>query len=199
MDELVNQWKKAKEDLPPLKQSMQEISKSATKKKREVLYAHYGTIVILSITLIVISYFFIYVAPFRDLLSRIGVALMTGGLTIRIILELFSIIRSNKIHLSGNAAQITASALSFYQFRKKVHGPVTITIVALYILGFYMLMPEFSKYIELVWMIVLCFSAIPISVFLIWQIKKGIRQEMKTLHEIAQISTQLTEEHDVSE
>lgn len=191
MDEFKNKWKKAKEAaiLPP--QNIEALIDSAQQKKRSNLYFHYGNIIILSITLIGLSLFFYYVAPFRELLSRTGVALMLGGLIIRIVIEIYSVLKSKKIRMLNDAASTTSDTLEFYRFRKKIHGPVTITIVALYCLGFIMLGPEFSKYIALEWMILMYLSFVLGAVLLIWQIGKGIQKEMKILLELAELRKEM--------
>ncbi|AHM60488.1 membrane protein [Flammeovirgaceae bacterium 311] len=191
MDELKNKWKKARESaaLPP--QNIEALVASARQKKKNNLYFHYGNIIILSITLVGISLFFYYVAPFRELLSRTGVALMVGGLIIRIVIEIFSVLKSKKIRMVNDAASTTSDTLEFYRFRKKIHGPVTITIVALYCLGFVMLGPEFSRYIAPEWIVLMYGSFVLGALLLIWQIRKGIQKEMRILLELAELRKEM--------
>jgi hypothetical protein len=194
MDELTNKWKKAKGAAALLPQPVEQLIAAAREKKKSNLYFHYGNIIILSITLVGISLFFYYVAPFRELLSRAGVVLMVGGLIIRIVIEIFSVLKSQKIQMLHDASRTTNDTLAFYRFRKTIHGPVTITIVGLYCLGFVMLGPEFSRYIALEWMILMYSSFVLGALLLIWQIRKGIQKEMRILLELAELKKEMHRE-----
>lgn len=187
MDELLKRWKNEKQRVHQQSSSIDEIIAIAQKKKKSTRYFHYGNIAILSITLVMISLFFYYVAPFKETLSRFGVLLMVVGLFVRIIIELFSVIKFQKIRLSDDALSATEEYLVFYEFRKKIHGPVTITIVVLYCIGFYFLSPEFSLYIPLLWMVLMHVSFVMGALFLIWQIRKGIRKEMDDLSALTEL------------
>ena len=186
MDELFKQWNEGKATMKPSSHA-DEIIQLAKRKKKSILDFHYGNIVVLSITFIVIGLFFFYVTPFRDTLSRIGVGLMLGGLLLRIIIEVFSIMKSKKVQLTNDSSSATDDAISFYAFRKKIHGPVTITIVGLYMLGFFFLSPEFSRYIAMKWMIIMDGSFVIGAFILIWVIRKGIKDEMRNLEELIEV------------
>lgn len=194
LDDIKDRWKSAKMNLETTTSSVDMIISQAEKKKQKSVYFQYGNIAILTATLVLIISFFYFVAPLQEPLSKIGKTLMVGGLAVRILIEIFSIRKSSKIDLGDNALQSTNSTLSYYQFRKQIHGAVTFTIVALYTVGFYILTPEFSKYIDLPWMIVIDTSYIVGAVFLVWQIRKGIRQEMKDLADMVALKKELTGE-----
>jgi hypothetical protein len=66
---------------------------------------------------------------------------MLGGLLVRIIIEVFSIRKSKKVQLVNDSSTATNDAISFYHFRKKVHGPVTISIVNLICYGVFSFFP----------------------------------------------------------
>ncbi len=116
---------------------------------------------------------------------------MMAGLIIRIVVELWSSVRSLNINLSEQALKTTDDTLRFYRLRKTIHGPVTYVTVGLYMAGFYMLSPEFSKYIAMPWMIVMDVSFIIGACILIFVIKKGIRKEMLNLSEILELKREL--------
>ena len=125
-------------------------------------------------------------------MSRIGVALMVGGLVIRIMIEYYSALKSRTIDVSNNALSNTDQTLEFYNFRKRIHGPVTIIIVAIYCIGLGLLTPEFYKYIGPVIFLfdgMFCVA----GVIIIWQVRKGIRKEMTDLKDILEIRRQLTQ------
>ena len=197
LNKLKDQWKDAKASVSkPDDATMEEFMKQAQKKKRNVLYAHYGNAAVLTVTLLMIGLFFYHITPFRDLISHIGVGLMMGGLLIRIIIELYSSQRSKLIQLTDQALTHVDQTVSFYQFRKKIHGPVTILIVALYTIGFYMLTPEFSKYLQLHWVILMDLSYVIGAIILVTQIRKGIRAEMKDLSELVEMRKEIASNDD---
>jgi hypothetical protein len=192
MDPLIKQWKEGKETVKPLERA-DEIIRKAKRKKKSVLDFHYGNIVVLSITLIVISVYFYFLTPFRETLSRIGVVLMLGGLLARIIIEVFSVIKSKKVQLMNDSSTATNDAISFYHFRKKIHGPVTICIIVLYVMGFFFLSPELSKYISRSGMVLINGSFVAGAVFLIWVIRKGIRKEISNLADLIEVKKGMSE------
>ena len=191
LKKLKNQWKDVKSSVEKPEIEVDDIIEKAKKNKKSVLYAHYGNMLILTLTLIMITAFFYYVTSFQDLISKIGVVFMIGGLALRILIEWVSSIRSKQMDLTKHANSSMNSLLQFYQFRKKIHGPVTISIVGLYTLGFYMLTPEFSKYIDLHWMIIMDVGYVIGAIILIIFIRKGIKKEMEELAEIVQMKKEL--------
>jgi hypothetical protein len=191
MDDITKKWKDARAIIETPSGSVAELIASARKKKKSVLFFHYGNIIILTMTLIMISAFFFYLTPFRDLLSKTGVAMMVFGLLLRIIIEGFSAIKYSRIQFTHDVSAATNETVSFYKFRKTIHGPVTIAIVAAYIAGFYFLTPEFSRYIPLIWMIVMDVLFIPGAIILALQIRKGILKEMRFLSALIDLQGQL--------
>ena len=191
MEDLINTWKKGREALNA-GAVPGEMLALARKKKRTVVYAQYGNVFVLVLSLVGLALFFRYEAPFRDLLSHIGMALMLGGLALRIAIEVASIYKSRGIRFSGTADAATNAGVSYYAFRKKVHGPVTMAIVGIYAIGFYLLTPEFSRYISLHWMVLMHLSFLSGGLFLIWVIRKGIKKEMTGLQHLAAIRTELS-------
>ena len=116
---------------------------------------------------------------------------MIGGLIIRIAIELYSALRSRNINVADTAAQSLQNSVSFYNFRKRIHGPVTVTIFVLYFIGFYMLTPEFSRYISIGWMIIMDVGAVIVAGFLIVAIRKGIKQELRDLEKMVELQRSL--------
>ncbi|WP_207494438.1 hypothetical protein [Aridibaculum aurantiacum] len=193
MQDLIETWKRGKDSIVA-GSSSKELVAIAKEKKRNVLYAHYGTVFILTITLIGLALFFYYVAPFKNALSKVGVYMMLGGLMVRILIEIISMVKSGAVQFSQNAEKATSAALSFYNFRKQVHGPVTIGIIGIYVLGFYFLTPEFSQYITLYWMIAMHVSFIVIGIILTVVIRNGIKREMANLLHLSNLRKEITSE-----
>lgn len=191
MDDLTNRWKQAKESVGLSSNTPEQLILKAKDKKRSTLYFHYGNIIVLSLLVIALSLFFYYVAPFQELLSRIGVSLMIGGILIRIVIELFSSSKFKRIQLVNDTSTTTRHTMDFYNLRKQIHGPVTLLIVALYTIGFWFLTPEFSMYIPFEWMIAMHISYVLGAIFLVWQIRKGIQKEMKNLSELVALKREI--------
>lgn len=194
LDDLKKKWKDARKTVAQPTIPPDALIAKAIARKKSSLYFHYGNIVVLTITLITISFCLQYFFPFKDTLSKAGVGLMMAGLMIRIVVELWSSVRSLNINLSEQALKTTDDTLKFYQLRKIIHGPVTYVTVGMYMVGFYMLSPEFSRYIAMNWIIIMDVSFIIGACILIFVIKKGIRKEMLNLAEILELKRELINE-----
>ncbi len=189
IDDIVNQWKEARKSVHSQESIDKLISTAESRRKSSVAF-HYGNMAVLSALAVILVLFFIYLFPFQETISRIGVACMVGTLLVRVIIEYFSARKAARINLLESTLAATDQTLKFYEFRKKIHGPVTIALVALYTIGLALLTQEFRKHIG---DIIFLFDAMYClgGVVLIWQIRKGIKKEMNDLQEIIRIKTQL--------
>lgn len=196
MTDEINDWKKTwqqgKSTIVPVK-NIDAIKQMAAAKKRNSLYAQYSTIAILTLTMIGVYVFFIVLYPYQNLLSNIGIWIMIISLALRIIIEIYSIIKMNTVRLTENAVQNTQYSINYFSLRKTIHGVITYTIVALYTLGFYLMMPEFSKHAPTLLTIFLCMLYPAGAIVLITQIKKGIKQEMQNIAELVELQKKLQE------
>ena len=190
-DELHQLWQETKSIIRPSTSNVEALIAQAKAHRKHTRNFHGGNIAVLLGVVFGLIVFFRYVAPLQTLLSHVGIGLMIGGLLLRIVIELYSLVRSTRIDLSANARQATDDALAFLRFRKTVHGWVTITIVLLYSLGFYLLTPEFSQYFSLPWMILIDGSYLVGAAILIGLIRRGIRKEVTALEELAAIGREL--------
>ncbi|WP_258100809.1 hypothetical protein [Marinoscillum pacificum] len=190
-DQLKNSWKAAKQEHPtPSKPDMLQTVKANYSKSKT---AHIWNAIILGLVFIGLAAFFYFVAPMQEILSRIGIGLMIGGLIVRIIIELVSHQKANNIDYAAASNESAEQARNFYAYRKKIHGPVTITIIALYTIGFYALTPEFSKYFSTFWMWMMDGSYLVIGVVLFVIIRRGVVQEMRDLKQITELQNSLSE------
>lgn len=193
MEDLSKRWKSAKEAIDISSFSAVQLERMARKKKKNISSAHYVTILILSITLIGISYFFFKVVSFQHWLSKIGMTFMIGSLIIRIIVEIISTVKASKINVSNDVSSITQQAITFHRYRRKVHSLFTILIVGFYVIGFYLLTPEFNLYIKKEWLLLMHLSFLIGACFVFIQARKGIREEMKALSELVDIRKEMTD------
>ncbi|KAA1243901.1 hypothetical protein [Aquimarina sp. RZ0] len=190
---LQNQWKKGKIGIENTERIMEQTLVDIQVKKRWSVHFYYGNSIILLCTLIGISAFFYFVAPVERVVSRIGVGLMTGGLLIRIIIEIISIKKSKRIRLIHTTLKTTNDTMSFYRFRKTIHGPVTIAIIIMYTIGFYMITPEFSVYLKNWYLVFICTSYIVGAFILIKVIRKNIKKEIQILLDMVKLRKHIIE------
>ena len=191
---LQQKWQKQKNELEDNTSSFEQTVSTIENKRKKGLSFHYGNIIILLVTLIGLFLFFYFVAPVQELLSRIGVGFMMIGILLRILIEIFSSIKSKKINKLDTALKTTELTLDFYTFRKKIHGAITHIIFVLYLVGFYMISPEFSNYFSLWQMILMDVSCLVVLAFVYVQMRKGIKNEMKILQEIIALKKDMIEE-----
>lgn len=184
-------WKSRKQPPPPGGPGAMEMLRLARNSQRQSNSHHYWNISILSVVVVVLSWFFYYKAPMQDLISRVGIVLMIGGLLVRIAIEWISRIRNGRIRYSSATKETAAQAAKFYHWRKKIHGPVTITILILYSVGFFLLTPEFARHLPMKWVIIMDVSFVPIAIMLFFSIRSGIRKEMKQLRVLTELETEL--------
>jgi uncharacterized membrane protein len=195
MDELTALWQEAEAGSSEhAATDIASLLKAGEVRKKNSLAAHYGTAAVLSGTVTMLVFYFYYLYDFQDVLSKIGYNLMIGGLAVRIVIELFSVWRSRQIKFSDTAAGSLKNSVAFLEFRKHIHGPVTIIIFGLYFVGFYMLTPEFSKHMSMGWLILMDTSAVVVAVVLTLFIRKGIRQELRDLEKMVELLASLTKE-----
>ena len=166
---------------------------AARNSNRSILQFHAWNIAILVVTLAGIAAFFVLVAPVRETVSRTGAGLMIAGLFIRIILEVASLLQYKKIRFGDTALDATDKAMGFYNFRKRIHGPVTLNILLAYFIGAFLLLPEFSLYISTP-VLTLMYSGFVLSAFIFgWQIKKSMKKELDNISLLGKIRTGFTE------
>lgn len=192
LDDVVLLWQQAKtKSHEQPKVNVSALIEAGEARKKSTLAAHYGNAAVLTVTVLVLVFYFYYLYNFQDVLSKIGYNLMIGGLTIRIIIELFSAWRSRKIKIAETASASLQNSVAFLQFRRQIHGPVTIFIFVAYFIGFYMLTPEFYRYISLMWLLLMDTSALIVAAVLVYFIRRGIRQELYDLEKMVELQRSL--------
>lgn len=193
-DELQRKWQKNKDGIKSNFNAMDKMLASIAMKKKTSIHFHYKNSIIMFITLLGLAAFFYYIAPVKEILSRIGVLLMLGGLLLRIIIELISILKSKENNIVDDVLTNTNDAITFYNYRKQIHGPITIIIIAIYTIGFYMITPEFSLYFTTWQMVLIDISYIIGVIIPIIIIRKSIRKEIQTLLDIIELKNKIAED-----
>ncbi len=192
-NKLQNKWESNKKEIKLSNDSLDILYSKIKKKEKENYFFYYGTITILLATLIVISLFFYYIAPVKETLSRIGVGLMISGLLFRIFIEVISIYKAKQINNFDNTLKTTENCINFHQFRKTIHQVVAPIIIVLYTIGFYMITPEFSLYIEYWNLVLIDISYVIIGIILFIVIRKGVKKEMQKLNDIIKLKDDINE------
>ncbi len=190
---LQNKWESNKKEIEPSNDSLDILYSKIKKKEKENYFFYYGTITILLVTFIIISLFFYYVAPVKETLSRIGVGLMISGLLFRILIEIISIYKAKQINNIDNTLKTTENTINFHQFRKIIHKVIAPIIIVLYTIGFYIITPEFSLYIEFWNLVLIDISYVIIGIILFLVIRKGVKKEMQKLSDIIKLKDDIIE------
>ncbi|MBQ4822114.1 hypothetical protein [Aquimarina sp. MMG016] len=193
-EKLQGLWQQNRKDIENSPLDLDKAIADINTKKRFSTKFHYGNIIVLSLLVVMLIAFFYFLAPVQEILSRIGVGLMIGGIVVRILIEAISVSKAKKIDMVDNAIKNTEDTIAFHDYRKRIHGPVTIVIIILYSIGFYMISPEFSKYFDTWQMILMDVSYIFIAIILIFFIRKSVIKEMKTLSEIIELKKEMIKE-----
>jgi len=170
------------------------IIKLAEQKKRSTTRTQLANIIVLVVVVLALLAYFVFVAKFQFTLSRFGAQLMCGSIVLRIGIELASIFYAKRIDLSEATLKSNTAILSFYNFRKKIHGTITIAIIVLYTIGFYMLTPEFSHWFPMWLLILIDLSYILAAVIFSYFIRSATRREMKALNELKRLREDLLEQ-----
>ncbi|MEO6730708.1 MAG: hypothetical protein ABIN01_05790 [Ferruginibacter sp.] len=193
-DDLKNLWQNARNNDQAEPPNTGHIITLAKQQMKSSIQLQLTTILILIIVAIGLSAFFMYVAKFKQTISHIGTGLMLGGLALRIIIEIFSIRLLANIDLGETALKTNNASMAYFRFRQHINGPVTIAIIVLYTIGFYMLTPEFSLFFSMPAMIMIDLSYILAAAIFTWFIRMAIKKETKILNEILRLRNDITRE-----
>ncbi len=191
-NELQHKWESNKKKIEA-NNSFEDLYSKIKSKEKENYVFYYGTITILVTTLSAISLFFYYVAPVKETLSRIGVGLMVSGLLIRIFIEVISIYKAKQINNLDSTLTTAENAINFHHFRKMIHKVIAPIIIIFYTIGFYIITPEFSLYIQFWHLVLFDVSYVFIGIILFTVIRKGVKKEIQKLKEIIELKDELTE------
>jgi hypothetical protein len=194
--DLKAKWQSAKQSLPISKTSSSDLMKDIDAKRKSGLRFQYGNIAILGATLVALILVFVVFFPFKELMSRIAVALMVGGMAVRVAVEFISVQKSRSINMGATALETLQSSEAYLSFRKKVHGPVTISILMIYTVGYYAILPELSRYFDqrliIFWAIIYVVGLIVFGN----QVRKSIRKEIKELEEIVTLKKEILQKEE---
>lgn len=194
--DLKAKWQSAKQAHPVSTGSTTDLIKQIDAKRKSGLNFQYGNILVLGATLMMLIVFFLILYPFNELISQIAVAMMIGGMAVRVAVEMISVQKSKSIKMGSTALDALKSSEAYLSFRKRVHGPVTISILAIYTVGYYAILPELSKYFDqrliIFWAIIYVVGAF----IIIGQVRKSIKKELKELKEIVNLKKEILQKEE---
>lgn len=152
-------------------QSLLKSVKSIEQKQRT------GNIV-LTITIIILVAFLLYVSGYNSTTFLLGIGLMIGSLVVRIAVELYSLKKLRTINFSKESNTFRNDLTHYYSFRKYVHYLITPLAISVYTVGFIILLPLFKATLSHgFYLYILCSSVaflVLFSVFLYKQIKNEL-------------------------
>lgn len=195
LDDFKGKWEEAKQEEVAPSKSAKDLIALSKQQMRSTVIIQFRNMIILLITLIGLSFYFFYVNHFQLTTSHIGITLMTGGLAIRILIEVLSMIRGNRIDISNSANAFNSGYLSYYHYRKRIHGPITIGILVAYTIGFYLLIPEFDQYLAREMVVLIAFSYLLAAAIFGYSIRMAIRSEMKLLNSLLHLQEEIEDKN----
>ena len=178
-------WTKQVDASPP--NDSNTLIKVANQKIKIIKRNHVGTIVILSATIAVLVYYYLWL--FNAAISNriIGLQLMIFVLVARVILEIISIIQFYKIDFTADFKNYTKQLMLFYKLRKAIHFILTPIIYIGYIVGFASMLPLFKENFSTGFYIYILVSGFGFLILFSYFLLKVIKKDMKNLDVLKQL------------
>lgn len=191
---LQDKWKKNKSQIQLSALSIEGMKQRIKHREKENFSFYYGTLITLSVTLIGIFLFFMYIAPIQEVLSKMGWYVMILGLLLRIIIELVSISKAKKMHKIDTTLDTLENTIEFHRLRKKIHNIISPIILVMYTIGFFVMTPELSTYMPFWNLFFICASYFIAGIIIFFLIRKGVKNEIKKIKEILALQKELNEQ-----
>ena len=178
-EELQNQWK----NQPNVETSDKEFSKLLTgikgiENKQKLSNA------VLTLTIIVLVGFIIYVAGYNNATFMLGISIMIISLLIRILIEIASIKTIKKLNYLDNPSSFKGALLKYYKRRKGIHYVITPLILITYAIGFIILLPLFKENLSYGFYVYILCSSIVLLIFFSFFIARHAKRELLKLREL---------------
>ncbi len=145
-----------------------------------------AAVIILSILLVILVLFFRYVSPLESYWSGMGVGFMLGSTAGRVLIECAGIYYARRISLFDSTADFVRTSWRFLEFRRnQVHRFIVAFTLALYTLGYYLLLPEYALYFStpVVWLLGVSYPVIMGGIIFL-AIRPGMQRERVALNEL---------------
>ncbi|SIQ05483.1 hypothetical protein [Maribacter ulvicola] len=140
--------------------------------------------IVLTITILLLVSFLIYVSGYTSTTFILGIGLMIGSLVVRIVIELFSLRKLRSINFSKDVNTFKADLTTYYFLRKYTHYVVTPLAVIVYTVGFIILLPLFKASLsDGFYSYILCSSVVLLMVFSVF-LYKQVKNELFKLKQL---------------
>lgn len=116
----------------------------AKEHTKTLKHNHYWTIGIISVTVLILLFYFFWTNSHQFNSLTIGLSVMICMLLFRIILEINSSTKLKSIKPDLSLIDYSQKVKTFYEWRKKIHLILTPIIYISYFIGFTMLLPTFK-------------------------------------------------------
>lgn len=156
------------------------ITKAKKQRNRQ-----YTSITVMSLTVILLIIYAFYYAFNQMNTFNLGLILMVTSLTLRIILEFYSLYRKENQLISMTQKSYHAYLKKYYKARQMVNYVITPICIAVYIFGFYLLLPYFKKYFSNgFYTYIIVSGVISLIVVIVIIVKSTIKEQryLKQLH-----------------
>lgn len=161
--------------------SATELMKRGEAHLKKVRAGHWGTIIIISVLILVLIGYFVSMKAYQMNGLTIGLTLMIVVMIARVVLEWMSASRFRSIRPHNSLAAFSAGMQEYYSWRKKIHSVFIPIIYILYVIGFTLLLPAFKanlSYGMYLYCVLSGYGFLTIFAFLLVRI---LRKEMKLL------------------
>ncbi len=147
------------------------------------------TIGLLSLVVFILIVYFAAYAGLNLTTFSIGLLLMIGSLTIRILLEWISTLQFQQLDRLADFSTFLQQSTTFYRKRRFLHLLITPILYATYIIGFVLLLPVFKQEFSNGIYLYFVFSGFGSLGVLAWFIYKANRKELSVLAKLQQAET----------
>lgn len=179
-EEIKSNWKKQ----PPVNVPQNGLEE-VLKKVNGISGKQKITNIVLGVTVVVLVFFMIYVAGFKNKDVTIGLSIMIGVLIIRVLIELFSLKNLKQLAVILDVESFKTKLLKYYKSRITVHYVFTPILFISYVLGFILLLPSFKKHLSEGFYNYVVISSVPVLIGLCIFITMHIRKEIKQLKQLS--------------
>lgn len=162
----------------PMPEQLMQLSEEQAKQMKAKFR---WTIGLLTLTVFILIAYFATYAGFSFTTFSIGLLLMIGSLTIRIVLEWISTLQFQQLDRLVDFSTFLQQSTAFYSKRRILHLIITPLLYATYIVGFVLLLPVFKQEFSNGIYLYFVFSGFGSLLVLAWYIYKANRKELSLL------------------
>lgn len=161
--------------------SSESILKKAAQNHRAIQRNHWGTLGIISLTIVVLLAYFIWLRSYSLSVFTCGLGLMIVSMLVRIGLEGWSLRKFQKLQKDLSLMEFSQQAIGFYHWRKRIHFQFTPLLYGGYIVGFTLLVPTFYTQFSSLFFGYLLLSGYGFLGVFTFFLRKKIKAEMELL------------------